>query len=118
MPNIVWHRSLHICALTNGNAVFHKRGRSFNGGVSQVVSWNGHVVMSVAFAVCRWERIQIAMRIAVCVTLHCVKARLQQTALAAVGFENRQQRLVTCIARGGKLENLKSQLELHVGCQC
>jgi hypothetical protein len=65
-----------------------------------MVSCNGHVGSYVAFAVCYWERIQIAMRIAVCVTLHCGTARLQQTALAFVGFENRLQRLVTCIARG------------------
>ena len=68
-----------------------------------MVSWNGHVVRSVAFAICHCDRIQITMRNAVCVTLHCVKAQLLQTALAVLGFENRQQRLVTCIARGTKL---------------
>jgi hypothetical protein len=88
-----------MCALTNGTS-FPQAWTQFYFGVSQMVSCNGHVVSSVAFAVCHWEWIQIAMRIAVCVTLHCGTAGLQQTALAFVGFENRQQRLVTCIARG------------------
>jgi hypothetical protein len=64
-------------------------GALFYCGAWQMVSSNGHVGSSVAFAVCYWERIQIAMRIAVCVTLHCETAGLQQTALAFVGFENR-----------------------------
>ena len=68
-----------------------------------MLSWNGHVLRSVALGVCHWELIQITMRVAVCVTLHCVKAGIQQTALAVVGFENKKQRPVTCIARGPKL---------------
>jgi len=68
-----------------------------------MVSCNGHVARSVAFAVCRLELIPITMRIAACITLHYVKAGLQQTALAVVSFENREQLLVTCIARGANL---------------
>jgi hypothetical protein len=61
-----------------------------------MVSWNGHVVRSVAFAVCRWERIQIAMRVAVCVALHGYsKLHLQLSALKINSSD--------CIARGANL---------------